>query len=83
MANPESTTSTLVLLGDGMSLDLSTIVRPTGEPPVFLSARSGDVVIAWDALSLVGSESKDWWMGQLLWIEGGARDPMAACKAEA
>ena len=32
-------------------------------------------VIVWDDPSLVGSESTDWWMGQILWVEGGARDP--------
>ena len=58
-----------------MSVDRSTIFRPVGEPSVFLSAKSGDVVIVWDDPSLVGSESTDWWMGQILWVEGGARDP--------
>ena len=58
-----------------MSVDHSTIVRPSVVPPVFLSAKAGDVVIVWDDPSLVGSESKDWWMGQILWVEGGARDP--------
>ena len=23
----------------------------------------------------MGSKSKDWFMGQILWVEGGARDP--------
>ena len=23
----------------------------------------------------MGSKSKDWWMGQILWVDGGARDP--------
>ena len=31
-----------------MSVDRSTIFRPVGEPSVFLSAKSGDVVIVWD-----------------------------------
>ena len=75
MTKSESTSSTLVLLRGGMSVDRSTIFRPVGEPPVFLSAKSGDVVIVWEDPSLVGTESKDWWMGQILWVEGGARDP--------
>ena len=58
-----------------MSVDHSTIVCPTGQSPVFLSVKSGDVVIVWDDPSLVGSETTDWWMGQILWVEGGARDP--------
>ena len=75
MTRLESTTRTLVLLQGGMSVDHSTVVRPSGVPRVFLSAKSGDVVIVWDDPSLVGSESTDWWMGQILWVEGGARDP--------
>ena len=58
-----------------MSVDHSTIVRPTGQPPVFLSAKSGDVVIVWENPSRIGTESTDWWMGQILWVGGGARDP--------
>ena len=58
-----------------MSVDHSVIAQPTGERPIFLSAKSGDVVIVWDDLSLVGTESTDWWMGEILWVEGGARDP--------
>ena len=61
-----------------MSVDHSPIVRPTGTPPVFLSAKSGDVVIVWENPSQMGSESTDWWMGQILWVEGGARDPKVA-----
>ena len=40
-----------------------------------MSPKSGDVVIVWNDPSQVGSEPKDWWMGQILWVEGGARDP--------
>ena len=58
-----------------MSVDHSTMVRPSGEHPVFLSAKSGDVVIVWDNPTRVGTESTDWFMGQILWVEGGARDP--------
>ena len=66
MTRLESTTRTLVLLQGGMSVDHSTVVRPSGVPRVFLSAKSGDVVIVWDDPSLAGSESTDWWMGQIL-----------------
>ena len=58
-----------------MSVDHSVITQPRGERPVFLSAKSGDVVVVWDDPSLVGTESTDWWMGEILWVEGGARDP--------
>ena len=58
-----------------MSVDHSTMVRPSGEHPVFLSAKSGDLVIVWDNPTRVGTESTDWFMGQILWVEGGARNP--------
>ena len=58
-----------------MSVDHSVITQPTGERLVFLSAKSGDVVIVWKDPTEVGGESKDWFMGQILWVEGGARDP--------
>ena len=58
-----------------MSVDHSVITQPKGQRPVFLSAKSGDVVIVWDDPSLMGSKSTDWWMGQILWVDGGARDP--------
>lgn len=58
-----------------MSVDHSTVVRQSGETPVFLSAKSGDVVIVWDCARQVWGESTEWWMGQILWVEGGARNP--------
>ena len=32
-------------------------------------------MIVWGDPSLVGTESTDWFMGQILWVEGGGRDP--------
>ena len=75
MTTPQNAIRTFVLPEVAMSVDHSVITQPTGERPIFLSAKSGDVVIVWEAPSLIGSESKDWWMGQILWVEGGARDP--------
>ena len=75
MTEAQNAIRTFVLPGMEMSVDHSVIVQPTGERPVFLSAKSGDVVIVWDDPSLVGTESTDWFMGQILWVEGGARDP--------
>ena len=75
MTEAQNAIRTFVLLGMEMSVDHSVIVQPTGERPVFLSAKSGDVVIVWDDPALAGTESKDWFMGQILWVEGGARDP--------
>ena len=75
LTTPQNAIRTFVLPEVGMSVDHSVIARPAGERAVFLSAKSGDVVIVWDDPSLVGSRSKDWWMGQILWVEGGARNP--------
>ena len=75
MTQLETTTTALVLLQGGMCADHSTIVRSAGEPTVFLSTKPGDVVIVWDDPTLVGSESKEWWMAQILWVEAGVRDP--------
>ena len=75
MTTPQNAIRTFVLPKVAMSVDHSVITQPTGERPVFLSAKSGDVVIVWDDPSMMGSKSTDWWMGQILWVEGGARDP--------
>jgi len=70
LVKPESATRVLVLLQGDICVDQSTIVHSTGDPPVFLPAKSGDVVVVWNAPSLVGTESTDWWMGEILWVEG-------------
>ena len=75
MTTPQNAIRTFVLSSVVMSVDHSVITQPAGERPVFLSAKSGDVVIVWDDPSLMGSKSTDWFMGQILWVEGGARDP--------
>ena len=50
---------------------------PEGQPPapVFLAVRPGDFVIVAKACSAVSSGETDWWMGQVVFCEGGARDP--------
>ena len=40
-----------------MSVGHSTVVRQSGENPVFLSAKSGDVVIVWDCARKVWNQS--------------------------
>ena len=75
MTTPQNAIRTFVLPEMVMSVDHSVITQPTGERPIFLSAKSGDTVIVWDEPSLMGSKSTDWFMGQILWVEGGARDP--------
>ena len=51
-----------------MSVDHSRIPL-AGSQPVFLSVRAGMTVI-------IGSDSSDdWWMADVLHVDGGARDP--------
>lgn len=35
--------------------------------PLFLHVKAG--------MTVVVSEDEDWWMGDVIWMEGGARDP--------
>ena len=35
--------------------------------PLFLQVKAG--------MTVVVSEGEDWWMGDVIWMEGGARDP--------
>ena len=51
-----------------MSVDHS-LVGPKGVQPLFLSVRAGMTVI-------IGNDnSDDWWMADVLHVDGGARDP--------
>ena len=43
--------------------------------PVFLDLMPGDIVIVWDHPEIVGSHEKAWWMAQVVFLEGSARDP--------
>ena len=45
------------------------------EPPVFLSVRPGQFVVVQEIPPVGQQESADWWMGQVIFCEGGARDP--------
>ena len=51
--------------------------QPSGQDaPLFLGVSTGDFVIV-EAVSRVAPEvDGNWWMGQVLFCEGGARDPM-------
>ena len=44
-------------------------------PPAFLSVKTGDFVIV--EVQPIGAKAKndDWWMGQVVFCEGGARNP--------
>ena len=39
----------------------------SGKDPLFLHVKAG--------MTVVVSEGEDWWMGDVIWMEGGARDP--------
>ena len=45
------------------------------EIPPFLRVRPGDFVIVKVPQQVAQQESDDWWMGQVVFCEGGARDP--------
>lgn len=54
--------------GCGVSVDHS-LVPLKGSQPVFLSVRAGMTVI-------IGNDcGDDWWMADVLHVDGGARDP--------
>ncbi len=44
-------------------------------PPTFLSVKPGDPVIAQATQQVAHRFDNDWWMGQVIFCEGGARDP--------
>ena len=56
----------------------STAVPPTAQqqPPVFLSVRPGQFVIVNES-TFARADDTSWWMGQVIFCEGGARDPGA------
>ena len=43
--------------------------------PAFLRVRPGDFVIVAKACGSALHHDADWWMGQVVFCEGGARDP--------
>ena len=44
-------------------------------PPTFLSVKPGDFVIVQAAQQAAQAFDDAWWMGQVVFCEGGARDP--------
>ena len=61
-----------------MSVDhLSPAISPIEgiKLPTFLSAKAGDWVIVQAAQQVAQQLNDDWWMGQVVFCEGGARDP--------
>lgn len=61
-----------------MSVDhATTAVSPLEgtKAPTFLSVKAGDWVIVQAAQQIAQAFDDDWWMGQVVFCEGGARDP--------
>ena len=61
-----------------MSVDHATSAPSPAESqtaPAFLSVRPGNFVIVKAQQQVALQPDEDWWLGQVLWREGGARDP--------
>ncbi len=43
--------------------------------PTFLSVRPGNIVIVQAQQQVAQKPTDEWFMGQVIWCEGGARDP--------
>ena len=59
-----------------MSVDHGVIPKYQSQP-AFLGVFPGDVVVVWDNPNLVDTNSDAWWMGEVIFVEGSARDPKA------
>ena len=59
-----------------MSVDHS-VFKSRGQDPDFLRVKSVDIVLVWDYPELIDSDFNAWWMGEVIYVEGRARDPQA------
>ena len=59
-----------------MSVDHGVIPKAQSQR-AFLGVFPGDVVVVWDNPNLVDTNSDAWWMGEVIFVEGSARDPKA------
>lgn len=59
-----------------MSIDHG-VIRSSEPAPVFLGVKPGDVVVVWEHPELVDSGSTAWWLGEIIFMEGSARNPKA------
>ena len=48
-----------------------------GTPCEFLVAKVGDIVVVEEGVSAVGASRADWWVGHVIHVVGGARNPCA------
>ena len=59
-----------------MSVDHG-VIKSSELAPVFLGVKPGDIVVVWEHPELVNSDSTAWWMGEIIFMEGSARNPKA------
>ena len=50
-------------------------VGPSSGFPSFLSVQVGDLVVVQEETPSFSSGKEDWWLGHVIYIAGGARDP--------
>ena len=73
MTTKRTTDRTLVLIQGGMSVSgVKSAVNQ--ERPLVLSVQAGDVVIVWASQEAKSTQSKDWWMGEVLRMETAPMD---------
>ena len=73
MTTKRTTDRTLVLIQGGMSVSgVRSAVNQ--ERPLVLSVQAGDVVIVWASQEAKSTQSKDWWMGEVLRMETAPMD---------
>ena len=53
------------------------MVAESRDSSVFLRVSPGDVVIVWEHPEIVDADSRAWWMGEVLFVEGSAREHKA------
>ena len=63
--------------GEGeMSVDHS-VFKSRGQEPDIFRVKSVDIVLVWDYPELIDSDFNAWWMGEVIFVKGSARDPKA------
>ena len=59
-----------------MSVDHASGTALPAEPrPEFLDVKRGDFVIVQEPQTIAHAKTDGWWMGHVIWIDGGARNP--------
>ena len=73
LTTKRTTDRTLVLIQGGMGVGgVKSAVNQ--ERPLVLSVQAGDVVIVWASQEAKSTQSKDWWMGEVLRMETAPMD---------